>query len=102
MGNIKRFHKDFAARTENCYCAFSFGDIDIYCVHIHKNVTPRNGLQLVYTSFTHCLFNLLWCDTNAPKRWINLHKTNAANEELVSRLFYGRKAQGEIRYTDCS
>ncbi|WP_207643378.1 hypothetical protein, partial [Enterocloster citroniae] len=33
---------------------------------------------------------------------LNLHKTNAANEELVSRLIYGRKAQGGIRYTDCS
>ena len=26
----------------------------------------------------------------------------AANEELVSRLVYGRKVQGGIRYTDCS
>ena len=58
--------------------------------------------QLVGTSFTHCPFYLLWCDTNAPWRWFNLHKTNAANEELVSRLIYGRKVQGGIRYTDCS
>ena len=34
--------------------------------------------------------------------WFNLHKTNAANEELVIRLFYGREVQGGIRYTDCS
>ena len=59
-------------------------------------------LQLVSTSFTHCPFYLLRCDTNAPWRWFNLHKTNAANEELVSRLFYGCEAQGGIRYTDCS
>ena len=59
-------------------------------------------LQLVSTSFTHCPFNLLWCDTNTRWRWFNLHKTNAANEELVSRLFYGCEAQGGIRYTDCS
>ena len=25
-----------------------------------------------------------------PGGWPNLHKTNAANEELVSRLIYGR------------
>ncbi len=54
------------------------------------------------TSFTHCLFNLLWCDADAPERWFNLHKTNAANEELVIRLVYGREVQGGIRYTDCS
>ena len=23
-------------------------------------------LQWINTSFTHCLFNLLWCDANAP------------------------------------
>ncbi len=52
------------------------------------------------TSFTHCLFNLLGYHTNA--HGFNLHKTNAANEELGSRLNYGRKAQGGDRYTDCS
>ena len=31
-----------------------------------------------------------------------MHKTNAANEELVSKLKNGRKAQGVSRYTDCS
>ena len=41
-------------------------------------------------------------DTNAPWRRFNLHKTNAANEELVSRLKNGREAQGGFRYTDCS
>jgi len=59
-------------------------------------------LQLVSTSFTHCLFNLLWCDTNAHERWLNLHKTNAVNEELVIRLSNGREVQGGFRYTDCS
>jgi len=24
-------------------------------------------VQKINTSFTHCLFNLLWCDTNALK-----------------------------------
>nr|DAG07474.1 MAG TPA: hypothetical protein [Bacteriophage sp.]DAU78407.1 MAG TPA: hypothetical protein [Caudoviricetes sp.] len=24
-------------------------------------------MQWISTSFTHCLFNLLWCDTNAPE-----------------------------------
>nr|DAX14524.1 MAG TPA: hypothetical protein [Bacteriophage sp.] len=32
----------------------------------------------------------------------NLHKTNAANEELVISLNYGRGVQESIRYTDCS
>ncbi|EFC94479.1 hypothetical protein CLOSTHATH_07341, partial [Hungatella hathewayi DSM 13479] len=32
----------------------------------------------------------------------NLHKTNAANEELVISLNYGREVQGGNRYTDCS
>lgn len=42
------------------------------------------------TSFTHCLFHLLWCDTNVPWQFY-LHKTNGANEELVS--------DGELRET---
>ena len=49
----------------------------------------------------HCPFNLLWCDANAPRGRLNLHKTNAANEELVIRLSYGREVQGGFRYTDC-
>ena len=57
---------------------------------------------MVSTSFTHCPFYLLWCDTNAPRRWSSLHKTNAANEELVSRLVDGRRVQRGARYTDCS
>lgn len=73
-----------------------------YCVHIHKNITPWLRLQLFSTSFNHCPFYLLWCATNVPGRRFNLHKTNAANEELVSRLIYGRKVQGGICYTDCS
>ena len=73
-----------------------------YCVHIHKNITPWLRLQLFSTSFNHCPFYLLWCATNVPGRRFNLHKTNAANEELVSRLIYGRKVQGGIWYTDCS
>lgn len=53
------------------------------------------------TSFTHCLFHLLWCDTNVPWQFY-LHKTNGANEELAGRLFYGREVQGGNRHTDCS
>ena len=37
-------------------------------------------LKFMATAFTHCLFNLLWYDSNAPKRWLNLLKSNAANE----------------------
>lgn len=59
------------------------------------------GYAMVCTSFTHCLFNLLWCDADAPEGRFNLHKTNAANEELVISLFYGREVQGGVRYTDC-
>ena len=102
MENIKRFHKDFPTRTENCYCAFSLGNVDTHCVYIHKKVTPCNELQLVHNSFTHCRFNLLWCDTNALGRWLNLHKTNVANEELVSRLFGGCEAKEGGCYTDCT
>ena len=57
---------------------------------------------MVGASFTHCPFNLLWCDANAPRGRLNLHKTNATNEELVIRLSYGREVQGGFRYTDCS
>ena len=32
----------------------------------------------------------------------NLHKTNAANEELVISLKCGREVQERIRYTNCS
>ena len=35
-------------------------------------------------------------------RRFNLHKTNAANEELVISLSYGREVQERKRYTDCS
>src|SRR5699024_6120647 len=80
--------------------------------YIHISANKSFALQIVIccsfipflysTSFTHCPFYLLWCDTNAPRRWLNLHKTNAANEVLVSRLFYGREAQGGFCYTDCS
>ncbi len=57
---------------------FLFGNIYTYCVHIHKCHSLFQRLQLIRSSFTHCPFNLLWCDTNAPLRWLNLHKTNAA------------------------
>lgn len=102
MWNIEEFYNDLSTRTEDCHSAFPLGNINTYCVHAHRKVTPYMRLQLVSTSFTHCPFNLLWCDTNAPWRWFNLHKTNVANEELVSRLKYGRKAQGVSRYIDCS
>ena len=42
-------------------------------------------------------FNLLWCDMNAPWWWLNLHKTNAANEKLVIRLVYGHWVQDGYR-----
>ena len=32
----------------------------------------------------------------------NLHKTNAANEELVISLKCGREVQERIRYTNCT
>lgn len=38
----------------------------------------------------------------APRGRLNLYKTNAANEELVIRLAYGREVQGSFQYTDCS
>ena len=47
-----------------------------------------------YTSFTHCLFNLLWCDTNAPngettcikrtllmRSWLSVYKTDGKSME---------------------
>ena len=52
-------------------------------------------MQWIKTSFTHCLFHLLWCDTNEHCRQFNLHKTNAANEELVISLGNGREVQDE-------
>ena len=102
MGNIKGLCNSFSTRTENRHCTFSLGNVNTYCVHVHKTSLLSYGLQLVSTSFTHCPFNLLRCDTNAPRRRLNLHKTNAANEELVGRLAYGREAQGGFRHTDCS
>lgn len=86
--------------TENGYSALTFGNVNTYCVHDHKNVTPLLLFQLVNTSFTQCPFNLLWGDPNATGRRLNLHKANAANEDLVRRLSYGCKAQGGFHYTD--
>ena len=40
--------------------------------------------------------------TRMHLRRFNLHKTNAANEELVISLSYGREVQERKRYTDCS
>jgi len=37
-------------------------------------------LKFMAAAFTHCLFNLLWYDANSPKWWLNLFKSNAANE----------------------
>ena len=34
-------------------------------------------------------------------RWINLHKTNTANEDLVSRPKNGCKVRGGLCYTNC-
>lgn len=44
---------------------------------------------MAYTSFTYCLFNLLWYDTNAPKERFDLHKMDTVNEEWLSDLFTG-------------
>ena len=90
----KGLYNNLPTRAENCYCAFLFGNINIYSVHLHKDVTRSFVVQLVSASFTHCPFNLLRCDTNAPEEWLNLHKTNRANEELVSRLLYGHEVWG--------
>ena len=49
-----------------------------YAIEAIKKHGPFKGLYLavrrilrchpwISTSFTHCLFNLLWCDTNAPE-----------------------------------
>lgn len=83
--DIKGFYNNLSTGAENYYSAFPLGDINTYCVHVYKNVTPYLRSQLVSASFTHCSSNLLWCDTNA------------ANEELVSRLIYGHKVQGGSR-----
>ena len=45
----------------------------------------------------------IYCGVTRMHLWrFNLHKTNAANEELVISLNYGRGVQESIRYTDCS
>ena len=46
--------------------------------------------------FHHCRSNL-FDDTGAPRRWLNLHKSNAANERLADGLRHGRA--GPWRYT---
>ena len=63
-------------RLENCHRASALGNIDTYCSHLLYLLM----LKFMATAFTHCLFNLLWYDANAPKRWLNLLKSNAANE----------------------
>ncbi len=63
-------------RAENCHRAPALGNIDTDCVHLLYLLM----LKFMATAFTHCLFNLLRYDTNAPKRWLNLLKSNAANE----------------------
>ncbi len=63
-------------RTENCHHAPALGNIDTDCVHLMYLLM----LKFMAAAFTHCLFNLLWYDANSPKWWLNLFKSNAANE----------------------
>ena len=61
---FKRCGDNLAKWSHDCHHAFSFRNIDTYCVH--KICHSLRIIAMVKTSFTHCLFNLLWCDTNAP------------------------------------
>ncbi len=52
-------------------------------------IAPHHGFVLADQPFHHCRSNL-FDDTGAPRRWLNLHKSNAANERLADGLHYGR------------
>ena len=64
MFDFKRLGNNLAERVHNRSHTFTLRNIDTYCVH--KFVIPRL-LQWISISFTHCLFNLLWCCTNVPE-----------------------------------
>ena len=85
--NRKWFCYHFSKRAENGYHALSFGNIDpCHIVHIDRS---SSWICFGDQPFHHCRSNL-FDDTGAPRRWLNLHKSNAANERLADGLHYGR------------
>ena len=77
----------FSKRTEDRHHALSFGNIDpCNIVHIDRS---SSWICFGDQPFHHCRSNL-FDDTGAPRRWLNLHKSNAANERLADGLHYGR------------
>ena len=76
--DCKRYFHDYA---------LFLGNIDP-CHIVHAN---RSSSWICFGGqpFHHCRSNL-FDDTGAPRRWLNLHKSNAANERLADRLRYGR------------
>ncbi len=85
--NRKWFCYHFSKRTEDRHHALSFGNIDpCNIVHIDRS---SSWICFGDQPFHHCRSNL-FDDTGAPRRWLNLHKSNAANERLADGLHYGR------------
>ena len=78
--NRKWFCYHFSKRTEDRHHALSFGNIDPYnIIHIDRS---SSWICFGDQPFHHCRSNL-FDDTGAPRRWLNLHKSNAANERLA-------------------
>lgn len=53
MWNIKWFYNNFSTGTKDSHRAFPFGNIDAYCVHIHKNLysAAKPAAQIVMKIF---------------------------------------------------
>ena len=94
-GTSKGFTTTYPPERRIATVLFLLGNINNYCVHVHKNVTSYSRLQLASTSFAHCPFYLLWCDTSAPRKQLNLHKTNAANKRWLADFFTEAKPKKE-------
>lgn len=57
---------------------------------IHSRIEKYNRREMDKRLFAYSIY----CGVTRMRLWrFNLHKTNAANEELVISLFYGRKVQ---------
>ena len=86
MTVIPRCQNYHIARLANCDSALAFGNIDTNCVHetipFIELQRPRPASLIAYSIY--------WViHTNTR---FNLRKTNAANEEPVGRLVYGRES----------
>ena len=87
-------HKDHVAGSADGDSDFAFGNINTNSVHKRYSFEMNcNGQNQFYSLPVQSTGD----HTNTSR--FNLHKTNAANEELVIRLVHGRRVQENDRYT---